>query len=82
MDEVALWEQGAVPPRHHAQALSDMFGLSLDYLLDCRGTEDVVCARCGVEGPGNPDRYEQGWDVAGGTELCCPDCLQRGDLDW
>ena len=86
MSELALWEQGAiVPPREHAVTLADYFGMALDYMLGCdRGPErdSFECNRCGRPATGNPQRYEQGWDVAGGVELVCPNCLMPGDLDW
>jgi DNA-directed RNA polymerase subunit RPC12/RpoP len=81
VSELALWEHGALPPREHAWALSDMFGVSLDFLLGV-SKDPLECARCGAEASGNLARFEQGWDVAGGTELVCPNCLMPGDLDW
>lgn len=39
-------------------------------------------SRCGEDAPGNSQRFEQGWDVAGGTELVCADCLEPTDLEW
>jgi transcriptional regulator with XRE-family HTH domain len=90
VSELALWEHGALPPREHARALSAMFGVSLDFLLGLSKDphEDLECARCGAEASdvltqnAIADRFEQGWDVAGGTELVCPNCLMPGDLDW
>lgn len=83
--ELALWEHGALPPRRHARALADRFGLALDSMLRCsHGPEadSFVCNRCGRPAPNHPQRYEQGWDVAGGTELICSGCLTTDDLIW
>lgn len=81
--ELALWEHGKIPPRRSAMELADMFGVALDCLLGCRDWRDPLeCARCGTDAPRNRERYQQGWDVAGGVDLVCPDCLTPGDLEW
>jgi transcriptional regulator with XRE-family HTH domain len=82
--ELDAWERGSVPPRDHARTLADWFRQPLDRLLGVsEGPRQPTCARCSKEVPTYTfERYEEGWDVAGGTELVCPDCLKPGDLDW
>ena len=85
---VAAWEAGTAIPSHDlAHRMANEIGFAVDYLLGVGRlsvVEDLplVCARCGDEAPGNPERFEQGWDVAGGKELVCADCLTPSDLEW
>jgi hypothetical protein len=83
--DLAIWEQGT-PPQEIARRMASHFSFALDFFLKCARGPDrdcLECNRCGVPAPRrNPQRFEEGWDVAGGTELVCPDCLRPADLEW
>ena len=78
--EVALWKQGVTPPRWAAEKMSEMWGISVCFLLRCESDE---CARCRTQAPGTREaRDEEGWTVARGEEFICGGCVTPADLDW
>jgi len=88
--DLALWEQGCLPPRRVAEAIAADGGFSLEHVLrSATGPEwdSHECNRCEEPEPSYGEMQEDGWDVVlvgdNTTELVCPQCLSPDDLvDW